>query len=510
MVLRMKRQISSLIAITAATLILSGPALSSTPGPVLPIGEADPPAYDPTEPYRDDRGGRCPAGNTRMGPGGEIDLTGPTEWNRLPGPVVPVAPAPATESAPCLADVRLDLLVEAPDDKKPDGADGNLDGIAVPRPSLEGGFEVTLPAQDRVITLSDPGDNWELKSTSCSCSGWTTLSASSGLALASAPGESTAYPQPVVPVPASPGGPGGCTGASPSVVFPATVPPVLPMSGGSTELTAYPAPVLPVATLQAPKVEWDDGGTVTITDPDQVGGTFTCVWTVELIYGQLDVETVTKPDGEEGRFQYEVVPTGGQPDATAFTVRGSASERLRWGPWSIDLAELPEGWKVKRSNCTESDGPLVSLADGPSATVGLDQDDAVKCTFELELLAPKPGRWKANEKAGKVVCSKGGRAVPFDLSQAFDVVRLQVRDEGDRLIARGGGNSFTWRRDRDDPLRYAGKKRFKQAGVTLDWDIRLNLKSETRMTGTARAVAKGRGAKCTFRRPLTLTHASAN
>ena len=506
MVSRMKRQISSLIAIVAATLVLSGPALSSTPGPMLPIGEADPPAYDPTEPYRDDRGGRCPAGNTRIGPSGEIDLTRPTEWNRLPGPVVPVAPAPATESAPCLADVRLDLLVEAPDDKKPDGADGNLDGIAVPRPSLEGGFEVTLPAQDRLITLSDPGDNWELKSTSCSCSGWTSLTASIGPALAAVPRESTAYPQPAVPVPPSTGGPGGCTGASPSAVFPTTMPPVLPMSGGPTELTAYPAPVIPAARLQGPKVEWDETGTVTITDPDQVGGTFTCVWTVELVYGELDIETITKPSGEEDRFRYEVTPTGGQPDASPLTVRGSASERLRWGPWSVEMGELPEGWKVKKSDCTESDGPLVSLADGPSATVGLDQDDAVRCTFELELLAPKPGRWKANNKAGKVVCSKDGFSIPFDLSQAIDFGRLQVRDEGDRLIARGGGNSFTWRRDRDDPLRYAGTKRFKMAGFTLDFDIRLNLESETRMTGTMRAKAKGKGASCTMRRPLTLTH----
>lgn len=510
MVPPMKRQTSSLLAVIAATLIFGSPALSSAPEPVLPVGDADSPAYDPTEPYRDDRGGRCPAGNTRMGPGGELDLTRPMEWTGRPGPVVPVAPAPATESAPCLADVRLDLLVEAPDDKKPDGADGNLDGIAVPRPALEGGFEVTLPAQDRVITLSDPGDNWELKSTTCSCSGWTTLTASGGPAIASAPGESTAYPQPVVPVPASPGGPGGCSGASPTVVLPATEPPALPMSGAPTELAAYPAPVLPVARLQAPRVEWDEGGTVTISDPDRVGGTFTCVWTVELVYGQLDIETITKPSGEENRFQYAVVPTGGQPNASALTVRGAASERLRWGPWSVDLAELPEGWKVKKSSCTESDGPLVSLAAGRSATVGLDQDDSVKCTFELELLAPKPGRWKANNKAGKVVCSSGGLSVPFDLSQSIDFGRLRVRDGGDTLIARGGGNSFTWRRDRDEPLRYVGKKRFRQAGVTLDWDIRLNLRSETRMTGTARATAKGRGGKCTFRRSVTLTHASAN
>lgn len=274
-------------------------------------------------------------------------------------------------------------------------------------------------------------------------------------------------------------------------------------------MASYPGPVLPVDSLprlQAPRVEWDESGTVTITDPDQVGGTFTCVWAVELVYGHLDIETVTKPSGEEDRFQYEVIPTGGQPNASALTVRGSASERLRWGPWSAKLAELPEGWKVKRSRCSEADISLVSRAEGPSATVGLDPDDAVTCRFELELLAPKAGRWRANNKPGTATCSKGGFSIPFDLSQAIDFGRLRVRDEGDTLIAIGGGNRFTFRRDRDDPLRYQGTKRFREAGFTLDFDIRLNLKSETRMTGNLRAKAKGRGGTCTIRRPLTLTH----
>jgi hypothetical protein len=165
---------------------------------------------------------------------------------------------------------------------------------------------------------------------------------------------------------------------------------------------------------------------------------------------------------------------------------------------------------VKQSSCSETDISLVSLADGPSAVVGLDPDDAVSCTFELELLAPKPGRWKADNKAGKVVCSKGDYGFPFDLSRAVDFGRLQVRDEGDTLIARGGGSKFTFRRDRDDPLHYVGTKRYEQAGFTLDFDIRLDLKSETRMTGQLKARAKGKGTTCTIRRPLTLTHASAN
>ncbi len=510
----MKRQTFSVVAVVMALLMNSGSILASAPEPVLPVDGGnppanDPPAYDPTEPYRDDGGGRCPAGNTRMGPGGELDLTLPPT-TRLPGPVVPVEPAPASPAAPCLADVGLHLLVEAPDGKKPEGADGNLDGIAVSRSSLEGGFEVTLPAQDRLITLEPPGENWELKSTSCDCSGWTTLTAAGASTIVSLPGERASQPRPVIPAPPQPpGGPGGCSGSAPVGFSAASSRPGLPVSRGGPAMASYPGPVLPVDSLprlQAPRVEWDESGTVTITDPDQVGGTFTCVWAVELVYGHLDIETVTKPSGEEDRFQYEVIPTGGQPNASALTVRGSASERLRWGPWSAKLAELPEGWKVKRSRCSEADISLVSRAEGPSATVGLDPDDAVTCRFELELLAPKAGRWRANNKPGTATCSKGGFSIPFDLSQAIDFGRLRVRDEGDTLIAIGGGNRFTFRRDRDDPLRYQGTKRFREAGFTLDFDIRLNLKSETRMTGNLRAKAKGRGGTCTIRRPLTLTH----
>lgn len=513
----MKRQSISIFVVVVALVLSAGPVLASAPEPVIAVPGGDdspayePPAYDPTEPYRDDRSGRCPAGNTRMGSDGQLELTAPSVSTRQPGPVIAVDPAPVPEAAPCLAEVGLHLLVEAPAGKKPDGADGSLDGIAVSRSSLEGGFEVTLPAQDRLITLSDPGENWELKSTSCDCSGWTTASAP--LVVASAPGSLTAYPQPVVAVdPAPSGGPGGCSGAAPVGSLSGTSAPSLPVSGGLPEMASYPGPVIALdpLRLQAPRVEWDEAGTVTITDPDLVGGTFTCVWTVELVYGQLEIETTTRPTGEEGRFRYEVVPTGEQPEATAFTVRGSASERLRWGPWSVDLAELPEGWKVKRSSCSEADISLLSLADGPSAQVGLDPDDRVDCRFELELLAPRPGRWKADNKAGTVVCSRGDYAIPFDLSRAIDFGRLQVRDEGDTLVARGGGNSFTFRRDRDEPLRYEGTKRFKQAGFTLDFDIRLDLKSETRMTGSLLAKAKGKGSTCTIRRPLTLTHASAN
>ena len=356
--------------------------------------------------------------------------------------------------------------------------------------------------------------NWELKSTSCSCSGWTTLTGSAGGAIVSKPRVGTTYPQPVIPVPPAPlGGPGGCSGSAP-VGF-ASPPATLGVSTrpGGTELASYPAPVVPVDSLprlEAPRVEWDSAGTVTITDPDAVGGTFTCVWTVELVYGQLDIETITTPSGQENRFRYDVVPTGGQPDASPFTVQGSASERLRWGPWSAELAELPEGWEVKQSACSESDISLVSLASGQTAQVGLDPDDAVRCRFELQLLGPKPGRWQADNKRGTLVCSRGNRSFPFDLNRVVDFGRLRVPDGGDTFVATGGGQSLKFRRNLDDPLRYRGTKQFKRQGVTLDFDIRLNLKSETRMTGTVRAKAKGRGLTCTLRRPITLTHASAN
>lgn len=42
--------------------------------------------------------------------------------------------------------------------------------------------------------------------------------------------------------------------------------------------------------------------------------------------------------------------------------------------------------------------------------------------------------------------------------------------------------------------------------TTLDWNIRLDLQSETRMAGTVRGTAKGLGATCRIRESLVLTH----
>ena len=129
---------------------------------------------------------------------------------------------------------------------------------------------------------------------------------------------------------------------------------------------------------------------------------------MELIYGQLDIETITKPSGEEDRFRYEVIPPAGSRSFAPHRA-GQCLRALALGPVvGRELAELPEGWKVKQSKLQRGRQSAREPGDGPSATVGLDQDDAVNCTFELELLAPKPGRWKTNNKAGTVVCSKGG------------------------------------------------------------------------------------------------------
>ena len=187
---RMKRQTSAVLSPSwHATLILERPgALEHAWSGGGPARGAAPPAYDPTEPYSDDRGGRCPAGNTRMGPGGEIDLTRPTDGpsagpsSRSPAPAWPVR----TVSGRC----GLDLLIEAPADKKPDGADGNLDGIAVSRP-LPGGRvrgHAACPgsASSRFGPRATTGSSNRHRA---SCSGWTTLSASGGALIVSTPGE---------------------------------------------------------------------------------------------------------------------------------------------------------------------------------------------------------------------------------------------------------------------------------------------------------------------------------
>ena len=428
-----------------------------------------------------------------------------------PGPVVAVPPLPS----PCRTRISLSLVVESPDERRPQGADAVVAGQTVPRAALEAGFSTTLPASSRTISLTDPGQDWEITEVSCTCGGGTAT-----MQLAS-------YPQPVIALPtfdsgARPGssgcGPVGGSGASLAVRPSAAL--NAPAIG---ELTTYPGPVIalpgedgqaaptePQEPVRSPgTVSWDASGTVSIDDPDRLGGAVSCRWTVELVYGDLTIRTKTEPPGNEGQFRYRVVPASSEHGETPLAMVGSPAgdtKRLWKGGWSVELQDVDERFELTRSSCEESDATTVSSAAGTTASIGLDGGDDVTCTFELKLLAPRPGTWSARNGKGLVSCGAPNLRLPAVTERGT----IKVRRKGDLLITRGlaPGSNTTWRlqRDADDPRQYQGKVRLTVAGARGTFTTQLRLIDDERMEGGSSGTVRVRGTRCTFSRPLDLTY----
>ena len=499
-----------IFALTALIALGTAPVVGTAPQPVIPTGEAPQGGSDesasPESP--------CPGGSSGAVASGVLLASsgiGLGQRTTYPGPVIPVGPGGEATPAntDCIAELSLSLIVKSPNERKPDGADASLDELSVPRTALESGFDVSLPARSRTISLSDPGKDWELVGTSCSCAGSSGVAGVVGVQLASSGigrGQLATYPGPVLPVGPSGGGCSGPSGSAPAMAAPTIATSVTagmaPMGGGigQTPRATYPGPVIPVkpGAPQGPparspaQVSWGSNGTVSINDPDGTGGSFSCIWTVELVNGRFTVKTVTKPSGAEGRFKYRGTPTGLNALKASPTTMGGASdeESLRNGPWSVELTDFDDAWKVKRSSCSESDGTTPSVAAGSTASIGVDLDDKVVCTFELELLTPREGRWRSRNGAGKVVCD----GLTIGMEPVTDVGSIKHRRGGDRLVARGlssGSNgTLTLDRDQNDLRRYVGTKTMTMSGVRAKFTATLDVITEERATGMLTAEAK--------------------
>ncbi len=329
------------------------------------------------------------------------------------------------------------------------------------------------------------------------------------------------YPGPVIAVPtfdpgARPGSTGcGVAGTSGSTL--ATAPSLRLGHPGISEVTTYPGPVIPVRPRPVPwtppapppppvTVSWDANGTVSIRDGDGLGAAVTCSWTVEFVYGDLTLKTKTEPRGDEGRFGYVVTPASSEHGASPRRMVGSRSgdkEKLWKGAWSVEMKKPDERWELKSSDCSETDGTTSSSAAGTTAQIGLDPGDEVTCTFEMKLLAPKPGKWRAENGRGLASC--GGRLPPVT-----EAGSLKVRRDGDVLIGRGlspGSSTVRLNRDQGDPRRYSGKLTINQSGARGTFDTTLRLIDEKHMEGAFSGKVKVRGQSCTFSRPLKLTYA---
>ncbi len=410
----------------------------------------------------------------------------------------------------------MSLEVKSPDERKPQGADADVDGAVAPRPVLEAGFETILPARSRTISLSNPGDDWEITAVSCTC----------GSATATA--QLASYPQPVIAVPSfDPGarpGSSACGAGGGSGVSLAATPSLALGYHPIGELATYPAPVIPVPGGTVPTtparpeepsrtpatVSWDANGTVSIEDADALGGAVTCRWTVELVYGDLIVRTKTKPPGNEGQFRYVATPASSEHAASPRAMAGSPSgdmAKLWKGSWSLEMQDPDERFELTGSSCQEADATTSSTASGTTAVIGLDPGDKVTCTFEMKLLAPRPGKWNARNGKGLVSCG-----VPaFKLPAVTEAGSLKVKQRGDKLVTRGlaPGSDATWTlyRDPDDPRQYRGKVSLSFAGGRGTFTSELRLLDEKHMQGGYGGTIKVRGKSCAFSRPLKLTYA---
>jgi hypothetical protein len=289
-----------------------------------------------------------------------------------------------------------------------------------------------------------------------------------------------------------------------------------------SSLATYPQPVVPMEPGPQPwspprrqpaSVSWDRDGTVRIDDPDGAGGSFHCVWTVELMKGSFSVTTQTEPPGEEGRFTYQLTPAVPHPRAQPFTMLAepTGTEDLRRGEWTAGLIDLPEGWSVTESTCRERGTELLTTAGGAQARLGIDPGDKVDCTFKLRLLAPRQGRWTADNRKGTLRCSLSG--LGLRLPAVTDRGRLTVQDDGDVLVGKGigqGKGSFRVERDRDEPLVYRGRLDLGVGGSTVRTAVTLRMESETKLTGNLRASFQERGVACSLRRDIVLTYAGGD
>ena len=218
-------------------------------------------------------------------------------------------------------------------------------------------------------------------------------------------------------------------------------------------------------------------------------------------------------------------------------------EGLTTGPYIVALDEPGVG--VSAIDCRAADDVPVGDVDltAGSVTLQLASGEAVECTVELEpastgitvtprttppgsaenpdsdvtdstpdptaaLPAPRPGRWRAVNGRGKITCGGFKQTIP-----AGDpgVGRLQVRQDGDRLIARGiaEGTSKPIRFDRDptDPARWIGKVNLRVQGVSARFTFTMELLKESRFEGVLRANARFQGQNCRISRPFVLSYA---
>jgi hypothetical protein len=410
-----------IVAVAAMMALGEMPAIAAAPQPVIRVdGPSEVPVFDPFEQERICQGGSAPSAS------GDLRLTSSpfrtSERASYPGPAIRLPDAeeePPVEEPPpvdCSTRLSLALVIVSPDGRKPERADAYLDDRVIPQAVLEGGFSAELPSQDHRATVPDPVGDWKLVGVRCSCLGASAQAGTIGAHLSPSPiqsGQLTAYPGPVMQVGGSCSNPVGSPPAATSDVR------ITRSPSRPSQQATYPGPAIPVPPEAGegdpeepppprPAVlSWNSGGTVTISDPDGVGGVFDCAWTVEE-----------------------------------------------------------------------------------------------------QLLVPRAGPWRANNRRGLLDCGAFRQRIA---TGPVETGRLGVEDDGRRLImdgSRADSLTFEVERDRENPRRYAGRTRLRiPGGGRIDFTVVLDLVSAERMDGLLRATARIQGRRCDVRRPFVLRYA---
>jgi Ca2+-binding RTX toxin-like protein len=195
-----------------------------------------------------------------------------------------------------------------------------------------------------------------------------------------------------------------------------------------------------------------DGGTtvtkatVTMTIDVDAAEAVNCVLTIARIQNQLNISLDTVPNdpvdvafglGANQSFTLD-------DDAAAPYTNGAEYNNIALGSWPV-VAHLPSGWRLKDLTCSDPDGGTTLDKPNAKATVDLDNNEVVNCTFTIEAIPqtpppppPPPTTLKCN---GKDVTIAGGPGATTIRGTQGDDVIVDL-DGANRIDGRGGNDTI--------------------------------------------------------------------
>lgn len=237
----------------------------------------------------------------------------------------------------------------------------------------------------------------------------------------------------------------------------------------------------------------------------------------EVLAGTATVEVVTEPvlcNG--GRLRFTGVPSGeitlgdcgpGEPVAQRTLSAPNLAPGTRVSTLAtIDPAITQLGYRLVAINCDDqqSQVPSIENVGASKATFGIENGEAVTCTFVLSTrpacACPKEGRWNAKNHAGQMRCT-GAVSLVAPLSPNTRRPTIEVQDDCSTLIVGGmsdDGATLTFQRT--PQCGYKGSVGGEQDGIPMTIDLTLELENTEKMTGVSTSTFSRQGMTCNMRR----------